>query len=294
MERVGGERLPVEELDEGGRRLLGEQDRDRPLGGRHDLGGALAAPRPLATAWGSSPASERDAAAARPAPGWRPQITSIQPEVTSAARRRPRLLATAIRPSDQPRRAVSPCLRAVSAGSARRCSRSRARAGRHPRQLGIAEPGGIDGRMAGVGAGAPAAAARGARGAPGPGPRARRSRGRRGWRRWCGAGPCGRTRAPAPGPSARAARSCRAAACPCSPGRGGPPARRSRSPRRGRWRAACSRRETISGSATGPSGNIRGSVHRPPRKHSIQAGFRMACSLHPSGTALGAGAGGEN
>jgi hypothetical protein len=93
-----------------------------PSGGRTTSGGPPRRRARAKTPWGSRPASDREAAAARPAPGWRPQTTSIQPEVTSAARRRPRLLATAMRPSDQPMRAVSPL-------AAWRWSMSRARAG---------------------------------------------------------------------------------------------------------------------------------------------------------------------
>src|SRR5947199_60777 len=96
-----------------------------PAGGGTTSGGPWRRRARSRTPWGSRPASEREAAAARPAPGWRPQITSIHPEVTSAARLKPRLLATAIRPSDQPRRAVSP----LPPEPTRRCSRSRAPAG---------------------------------------------------------------------------------------------------------------------------------------------------------------------
>ena len=100
-----------------------------PSGGGTTSGGPWRRHARSRTPRGSSPASEREAAAARPAPGWRPQITSIHPAVTSAARRRPRLPAKAIRPSDQPSRAVSPLSVGRFAGSPRRCSRSRARAG---------------------------------------------------------------------------------------------------------------------------------------------------------------------
>jgi hypothetical protein len=48
VEGVGGERLAVEQLDEQGRRLLGEQEGAGPLGGRHHLGRPLPAPGPLA------------------------------------------------------------------------------------------------------------------------------------------------------------------------------------------------------------------------------------------------------
>src|SRR4029077_16710626 len=89
----------------------------------------------------------------------------------------------------------------------------------------------------------------------------------------------------------RSARSCRAAVCRCSPGCGGPPARRSPSPRPSRWPERAPRVRRSRGERQDPRETFAG-VYIDPRENiaSKQVSEWLAlCTLGGSGEGGGEG-----